>query len=284
MSEIFIEKYNINFSSSDRDNLSDKSPLNFTVWLNDDKSKSTIYRSFKNIKKINFNHIVFPSYVQLIKLQVTDTDPLYDNIITVLTDVDVSNNDQLTFDSDTYEICNAYIDGLSYVNFTINKNINESFEFINDGGTITVYKYIPITIDSPGNRIQYLSIHPCDNTQIYSTHNKNIFRYLFPKLKTGTDLYTFTRQSSITYPNNNLLQIKKLMVQLMNNRGEPMIINNLDHNYGSHSNVELNDESDYSHPKYYLRHPLNPMYQLDIFMSIECFEKRLQLQSVFNNK
>jgi hypothetical protein len=69
---------------------------------------------------------------------------------------------------------------------------------------------------------------------------------------------------------------------MMNNQGEPMIINNLDHNYGAYSEPELNEETDYSHPRYYLRHPLNPSFQLDLFISIECFEKKLTLQSVFN--
>ena len=111
-----------------------------------------------------------------------------------------------------------------------------------------------------------------------------MFKYLFPKLKSGSDLYTFTRESTITYPNNNLLQIKKLVVQLMNNQGEPMFINNLDYNYGTYSKSEFHEETLYNHPKYYLRHPLNPLFQFDIFISIECFEKKLMMQSVFNNK
>jgi hypothetical protein len=121
MSEIYLEKYSINFSSSDRDDTSDKSPLNFTVWLNDEKSKSNIYRSFKNIKKVNFNHIVFPSYVQIIKSKVTNTDPSYNDIVTVLSDLNANNNDQLTLGLNTYEICNVHVDGATYINFTINK-------------------------------------------------------------------------------------------------------------------------------------------------------------------
>lgn len=282
MSKIYLEKYSISFSSSNRDDKSDKSPLNFTVWLNDEKNKSNIYRSFKNIKKVNFEHVVFPNYMQLIKTEVLNTDPSYNDIITVMSGFSSNINDQLTLGTNTYEICNAHTNIGTHINFTINGNTLESFEHINTSGSITIYKYTPISIDSPGNRIQFLSIHPCDNTHIYSTKNKNIFRYLFPKLKSGSDLYMYTRASTITYPNGNLLQMKKLIVQLMDNQGNPMNINNLDYNYGTYSAKSLNEDSDYSHPTYYLRHPLNPHFQLDIFISIECYEKKLELNSVFN--
>lgn len=283
MSKVYLEKYSINFSSSDRDYISDKSPLNYTVWFNDEKSKSCIYRSFKNIKKINFEHVVFPNYVQLLKQEYLSTDASYNDIVTTLQDLSATINTQIVSSENTYEICNKLIDGSTIINFTMNGIVNESFEYIDDGANITIYKYKPVSIDSPGNRIQFLSIHPCDNTQIYTTRNKNVFRYLFPKLKHGSDLYLYTRKSSITYPDNNTLQINKLVVQLLDLNGEPLIINNLDQNFDNYTESNLNETVDYNHPNHYLRHPLNPNFQLTIFMSLECFERKLSMNSVLNN-
>lgn len=283
MSKVYLEKYSINFSSSDRDHNSDKSPLNYTVWFNNEKNKSCIYRSFKNIKKINFEHVIFPNYIQLVKREYLATDISYNDIITTLQDLNATINTQIVSSENTYEICNKLIDGSTVINFTMNGVNNESFEYINDGSNVTIYKYKPISIDSPGNRIQFLSIHPCDNTQIYTTRNKNVFRYLFPKLKYGSDLYLYTRKSSIIYPDNNTLQIHKLVVQLLDLNGEPLVINNLDQNFSDYTEPKLNETVDYNHPNYYLRHPMNPNFQLTIFMSLECFERKLSMNCVLNN-
>jgi len=281
MSKLHLEKYSINFSSSNRDEQMDRSPLNFTVWLNDEKSKSSIYRSFKNIKKINFEHVNFPSYIQLHKFKVSDNDPSYNDIITALSTLSPVVDKQLILNSNTYEICNIFTNNMTSINFTINGNKNICYEYINNLNVISVYKYCPISIDSAGNRIQFLSIHPCDNTQIYTTKNKNIFKYLFPKLKSGSDLYLFSRKSTIIYPDNNTLQMKKLVIKLLDLQSEPIVINNLDYSTNAYSTLMLNEEPKYSHPNYYLRHPFNPKFQLDIFMSIECFEKHLILNTVF---
>ena len=69
-------------------------------------------------------------------------------------------------------------------------------------------------MDTLGNRVQYLSIWPCDNTQIYSTKNTDVFKIMFPKLSKGSDLYMFTKKSSIIYPKNRLLDIKKMVIIL----------------------------------------------------------------------
>ena len=106
---------------------------------------------------------------------------------------------------------------------------------------------------------------------------------MFPKLKYGSDLYLFTRKSSIMYPDNNTLQINKLVVQLLDLNGEPIKINNLDQTFDNYAEPNLNTNPDYNHPKYYLRHPLNPNFQLTIFMSLECFERKLSMNSVLNN-
>lgn len=271
MNTTVLTKYDVNFSSSDRDMLFDKSPLNFNVWFNGERSKSNIYKSFKNIKSVQLEHVTFPSYIQLNKERINESNEYYNDINNIINN-DVEINNQYTYNGNTFEICNIIEkDGITYINFTINMDTLSSYEWIKNGDNISLYKYVPITIDSVSNRIHYMSISPCDNVQIYSTKHNNFFRYMFPKMKTGSDLYLYTRKSKISYTSNNLLNMNRIIVKIMNTTGEPITIDNLDFLYSSHNDFIL----DYTSPQHYIRHPLNAKYQIDIFLKVECYEKSI---------
>ena len=54
----------------------------------------------------------------------------------------------------------------------------------------------------------------------------------------------------------------------------------MDYNFSSHIEYDLHDSKDYSHPNYYLRHPLNPRYQMDIFMRVGIYEREMILPNI----
>lgn len=277
-----LNEYCINLNSINRDISVNENPLKFTVWLNDDHRTSTLNRYFTNVKFVNFEYIIFPYYIKLTKTKMKTTNSLYNDIITILPSTgDV--NTQTTYNSNTYEICNKVITDISTVNFTMNSDISNSYEYINNAGTITVNIYSPIKIDSPGNHIQYISIQPCDNKYVFNTTgNSNYFRHVFPKLKKTSDLYLSTKKSYIEFKNSELLDIKKINVELLDLNCNAITISNLDYNTQTYSEIGLNETPSYTHPTYYLRHPFNPKFQIDIFLKVGCCERKVIKESVFN--
>lgn len=273
----------INLNSVNRDLRVNKNPLNFTVWLNDDHGSSSIKKRFTHIKFINFEYIVFPSCIQLLKQKMLDGNILKADIITLFSGLTQNLNEQYILNDKTYEICNKVInDNKTTYNFTINENKEISYEYINDNSIITINIYTPVLLSTPGNHIQYISIQPCDNKYIYSTKNGDFFKYVFPKLKTTSDLYTSSKKSFIQFKNNELLEMKRIYVQLLNNNCQPIIIHNLDNDYSAHGYKTLNEAVDYSSPSYYPRHPLNPKFQIDIFLKIGNYEQQLTFNNIFS--
>jgi hypothetical protein len=271
---IEINHHCINLNSINRDLNVNKNPLKFTVWMNDDHGSSSINKSFSNVKFINFEYIVFPKYIKLLKQKMKTNDALFSDIITIMA-TDPNINTQVTLNNKTYEICNK-VDTI--INFTINQNKNISYEYI-DNSTINIY--LPISLSTIGNEIQYISIQPCDNKYIYSTKQKNFFKYVFPKLNKTSDMFLSTKKSYVTFKDSELLELKRIYIELLDSNCEPIIINNLDHDYSAHIEKGLNIDVDYNDPSYYLRHPLNPDLQIDIFMKIGQYEQGLIKTSAF---
>jgi|SaaInlStandDraft_4_1057021.scaffolds.fasta_scaffold18923_1 hypothetical protein len=271
---IEVNNHCININSVNRDLLANRNPMKFTVWMNDDHGSSSINKSFDNIKFINFEYIVFPKYIKMLKAKMKVTNSLFTDIITVMGGT-VTVNNQITLNNKTYEICNKVG---SIVNFTIDGILTTSYEYIND---TTVNIYTPININTMGNEIQYISLQPCDNKYIYSTKNKNFFKYVFPKLNKTSDMFLSTKKSYIEFKKSELLSLKRIFVELLDSQCEPIIIDNLDYEFQSHNIKGLHEDVDYTDPSYYLRHPLNPNFQIDIFLKIGQYEQGLLKQSSF---
>ena len=283
--DIQIEEFDLNLFSGDRDLDINKNPLNFIIWLNQQNSnnrKCHLPRVFKNIKYINFEHIIFPKFIQLIKVSMIN-DLSYNQIINdiannIFTDISLNLN-LINTSFLNYQICNVK-NTLNFlqINFTINNRSNVIYEYTNNNNIIILDKYYGIPTNSPGNHIQYISIHPTNNKFILNTKYKSIFRPVFPKLKSNTDLYTAIKKSLIIYKNTDLLNIYKININLLDHNYNPIIINNLDY-YVDNNKCSCDiGRKKYSCPCYYLRHPLNPKFQLELFIKIGC------LIQTFNKK
>lgn len=278
---VVLQEYSINVNSSKRDVLLNKSPLNFTTWLNDIKDKSNICRAFKNVKYISIDHITFPNFIQLVKHIMPTNDSLYDVIDQVMDDLTSVINEQYDVDGITFEICNKYSkNGTTNINFTINENRTTLYEYEKSSTGFIIYVYSPVRITDVPNPVQFISIQPFDNSAIYNTNGHNIFKYVLPKLKKDTELYSYLRKNKTTFRDCNLQNLIKMQVALLDNNSEHIKVNNLDYDYSISTKYSLNEPRDYSSPEYYLRHPLNPRYQVDVFLCIGCYEKEMKL-SVF---
>ena len=286
--DIQIDEHDININSIDRDTNINFNPLNFTVWLNPGptKTKSFLPRVFKNVKYINFEHIVFPKYIQLNKFNFL-SDPSSNLIIN-----DISNN--FTFNANhndniskinlnilDYQICNVISrDNYLEVSITINFKKSIVYTYIRINDIITLDKFKGIYTNSPGNHIQYICIQPTNNKFIYNTKNKSVFRQVFPKLTKNSSLYIGIKKSFIVYKNTDLLNVYKLDIKLLDFNYEPIIINNLDHNIETNKCLcNLDDTIKYSCSCYYLRHPLNLNFQIDIFLKFGCLIQDLNKKS-----
>lgn len=210
---IEINEHCINLNSVNRDLLANKNPLKFTVWMNDDHGTSSINKSFSNVKFINFEYIVFPQYIKLLKTKMKITNPLFIDIINMSKN-EIKVNEQITINNNTFEICNKLN---TVINFTINKNKNITYEYIND--TI-INIYTPTLLSTIGNEIQYISIQPCDNKYIYSTKNKNFFKYVFPKLNKISDMFLSIKKSYVEFNKSDLLELKRIYVELLDSQCE----------------------------------------------------------------
>jgi len=278
-----LNSYCVNLNSINRDMTVDKNPLKFTVWMNDDHKTSTISRFFKHVKYIIFEYIIFPNYISLNKYKITTVDSLYNTIHTDIGDLNVDVNMQYTFGDNTYEICNKVINGnKTTINFTMNIDKTISYEYINNNSTIIINYYSGIATNTPGNFIQYMSIQPCDNKYIFNTKNATYFRQVFPKLVPTSDIFIAIKNSYVLFKPCELLDVKRLNIELLDLNCKPIVINNLDYDYKAHIPVGLNETVQYTDPSYYLRHPLNHNFQIDIFLKIGCYEQSAETINPFN--
>jgi len=281
---IELNNYCVNLNSINRDLTIDKNPLKFTIWMNDDHNTSTVNRFFTHIKFIKFEHIVFPYYISLNKYKINESNALYNTINTNLSDLNVDVNEQYTFNNNTYEICNKVIvDNITTINFTMNGITTTSYEYINNDSTITINYYSGIQINTIGNHIQYMSIAPSDNKYIFNTKNGTYFRHVFPRLDPTSDLYTDMKLSYVKFKDSELIDVKRLNVELLDLNCKPILISNLDYNYQGHNVIGLNETRQFTDPEYYLRHPLNSKFQIDIFMNIACYEQSIDEINPFNS-
>jgi hypothetical protein len=291
--DIQIEEHDVNLFSGDRDISINTNPLNFSVWLNpgNTRTKSFLPCVFKNVKYINFEHIIFPKYIQLNKF--TTSSDISANIYSS----DMSNNLlSITIDSDIaslidiniiYQICNVIKTNLlTEINFTVNYDNNVIYTFIynNQNKSYILDKYIPVCTKL-NSAIQYICIQPTNNKFIYNTKSINIFRQVFPKLNSDSDLFYAIKKSFIVYKNTDLLNIYKFDIKLLDSNYQPIIIQNLDINAdincGCKCNLATNDIK-YSCKCYYLRHPLYQGFQLELFLKLGVLVQELNKKTYFN--
>lgn len=281
-SETVLNDYSINVNSSKRDVMLNNLPTEFTIWINDYKDKSCIARSFKNVKYIAIEHIVFPNYIQMIKQILPVTDILYNDINDMMNDLSAEINYQYEYNGNSYEICNKNIkNGSTYINFTINQNKEKVFEYVKTESTYVIYTYVPISIDKIPNSVQYISLKQFDNEQIYNTHGHNMFKFILPRLKKDINLYSYLKRHITVFRDSNVQNLNKMQITLLDSNSQKIIINGFDFDYTTNKNYGLNEDKDYSSPEYYLRHPLNPRFQVDIFFRIGCYEKEIYIENVF---
>lgn len=251
-------EYCLIINSKDRNIESFKNPLDFTVLFNSETSN--IQKIYRNVKYIGFENVILPRFIQLNKFIMSNTDTSKNILIDFFNNNQIEINKQYNVDTFSIEICN--INNTS-INFTINQNNIISYEFLINTNIINIYK--PVCMSSPGNNIQYILLNPCTNKYILNTKSKDIFRYVLPKLNIDSDLYLYNRKSYIVYKDSELIDMKRVTVQLLNSDHKQMVINNLDYN--------VNNNGEYSNPEYYLRHPLNPKYQIELFLNVGLYEK-----------
>jgi hypothetical protein len=274
--DIDITEYNINLQSGDRYHNIEPNPLNFTVYLRpyDTKNISFLPLTFKNVKFLHFENIIFPSYIQLSKFSTT-TDTDYGQILNDISNSfilnDITNINKINTDILNYQICNV-VQNLNYVevNFTLNLVNTVVYNYINNNNVKTLVKYSGLLYSD--SKIAYISIQPMNDKYIYSTKNISIFRPVFPRMKSTTSLCSSIRKSFIVYKNTDLLNINKFSIKLLDQDCNQIIINNLDYTVTSTS-CTCSNVKDYSCKCYYLRHPLNTNFQIDIFLKIGCFEQ-----------
>ena len=290
--DIQIEEHDINLFSGDRDISTNTNPLKFSVWLNpgNTRTKSFLPRLFKNVKYINFEHIIFPKFIQLNKF--TTSSDISANIYSS----DMSNNLlSITIDSEitslininiTYQICNIVKTTLlTEINFTVNYDNYVIYTFIynNQNKTYILDKYIPVCTKS-NSAIQYICIQPTNNKFIYNTKSINIFRQVFPKLNPDSDLFYAIKKSFIVYKNTDLLNIYKFDIKLLDSNYQPIIIQNLDMNINVNSKCNCNlatEDIKYSCKCYYLRHPLYEGFQLELFLKLGVLVQELNKKTYF---
>lgn len=280
---INIIEYHVNLNSNDRILEIDKNPLEFTIFLNQSNNYNTDWyfpETYKNIKYINIEHIVFPFYYQLFKYNVI-SDETNNNILLDISNSFILNdpnninkiNTQIITDNNSYEICNVYqVNNLLQVNFTINLDKLICYCYTNNSITQILDKYIGFSIQNPGNYINYISLYTINNKYIFSTSQCSFTLDVYPKMKLNSNLYIASKKSFIVYKNCDLITINKFSIKLLDNQFNPIIIKNLDYNinYNLKNCYCSYDIINYSCKCYYLRHPLNKFFQIDIFLKVGC--------------
>jgi hypothetical protein len=215
------------------------------------------------------------TYYQLLKTSSTNNTIISDISSIFLLNFDNYNkiNTEITILNQTYQICNIF-QKYNYieVNFTINQDKYISYSFINNNNIILLYYYKGFTIKNPDNFINYISINQTENKFIYSTKNIPFYKDVYPKLKINSELYVATRKSYVVYNNSNLANFNKFTIKLFNSSFKQILIDNLDYNinYNFICNCDL-ETLNFSCKCYYLRHPLNKFFQIDLFLKIGCY-------------
>ena len=163
------------------------------------------------------------------------------------------------------------------VNFTLNGDPTVVYEYYDNMGTKIINKYAPIGMETFNNHIQYLSLENMDNKFMFSTTNKNMFKPIFPRLKTSCDKFLAARKESLVYNDDDLLNLNRLYIKIMDRCNESVIINNLDTTCNTNGcNCSPFEDPLFSCQCYYLRHPLNEKFQIDIFIKLGMYARRIK--------
>lgn len=254
----------LHINSVDRDSKIYSSPFNFTIVFSD--PTSNIQKTFKNVKYVGFENVLFPHCIQINKFLLTDNDMINELLDFFINNQNININDQysnlnyLKFKS--IEICNK---DSKTINFTLNEYSNKCYEWIIDNNTFNYY--IPVfTCES--DSLQYINFKEINNPYIASTKNKLIYKYFYPKIRQDSEIYQSSRKSYVTYKNNELVKLSRLSIELLDINMNLLTVNNFDYNCNNNGIYGKN---------YYIRHPLNPKFQLELFLNVGTIEKNLSL-------
>ena len=271
----------INFSSADRDLTYDENPFSFKVRGAPMNGSHTSYlpKTFSRISSLKIEQIIYPQNVNIYKTYVIDD--------TILLDL----KDQFPYDKfgekfhiqkidrellDKYQICNVYEEessGTLFVNFTVQSDKTNVYEFITNGTSDILNKYFPESIQTSKNHLQYIHIDGLDTSLTHTTNELNsrvqVLRQIFPRYKQCCDEFYESKKSNVYFHSEQ--KINDIRLKILNAQYQEIVLENQDFNVQNPSKCSCSSFADpvYSCACYYLRHPYHTKNQIDIFMSLK---------------
>lgn len=268
----YIHEHNMIIDSMDRNIDVYTNPLNFTVKLHplqNDIMPYIIRPPINNVKYINVLNVMLPLYHNLHKI-VTNTD----NDFKTFVDQNIDSfkiGDDIVYQKDTIQICNIYKENNNWeINYTINKEKNPSFSLVKNNTDYKTYKY---NYFLQKEKVVYLNIKEFNDYNTYSTSDLRMCAPLYPRYVTKKFINYKIKKGLILFKNSDLRKISRLEISFTDDNNQIIKIPLLD-NKVLRKNCYCNENctEDYSCSCYYLRHPYNPMWQVQLIIKLGVVE------------
>jgi len=284
-----LSQYSIIVDSIDRNFTVFPNPFQFNIIFNGDKFNNSpvIQKKFKDIKYIKLDNLTLPNEYDPIIKESQTKDSTYDDLFDYfeLNKEFLVNNDYIN--TKNIRITSTYISDNSWCfNFNLatsetDTDINNVYEIDSNGN---YFKYYLGTSSRKisDDRMFYVYI-PEIKSQNYTTSNKNV---TFFCQCTGTNDYTLLTNVYPTfmfYKDSKLELANKYTVKITDRSGKVYKTNNLDYNSNQNNCSCDPDIIDYSCRCTYIRHPLNPRYQVMLQFKIGTFEDDIYKELLTNN-
>lgn len=267
-----VNEHNIIIDSADRDISVYKNPLKFTVKLNPLSSDNKPYiptSTIKNLKYLQVVNVMLPLHYQIHRKQINNDNILIDFIETHI--VNWNNNFEIDYNNKKIQICNIDFKNNDEweINYTIDEKKIPLYCIIKYNNQYITYEYNYIERLLQNKKNIFLCIEEYNNKNVLSTDSNNKFiAPLHPK-KIRNNFILYNIKNRILFKNSNLSQLTSLNITLKDHNGETLQIPFLDLNITYlHKLCNCSNKLNYSCSCYYLRHPLNPLWQMHLIIKV----------------
>lgn len=306
------KEYDLIIDNSDRDYTFYKNPYDIIVRFNPTDTTISPYINRKGlhyIKYILIDNIRLPLYYTL-----TRTSVEIDNIILSIIDTNITNTfnlnnlsgNQLQFtlnriqniysnkeyeievgesELKKFQVCNfTYTDNNNWeCNYTINLDNSKVYSFVRKLGSNTlVYYSVSNELRLDNANMIYLQIKELNTNNITTDNTLSFYAPLYPKKITkniNPMIQLDCKKNLKIYKDTNLQNIDKLSLCFYDNNFNKLTNNFLDNTVNQNTRLCTCSPENikYSCPCYYLRHPMNPQWAVNMLFKVGGYEKNFTI-------
>jgi hypothetical protein len=266
MSVPYLHSKSVPYLIDEKQIIIDSHDRNITIYKNPYNMVIDIDPKIKTVKYVTIDNIVLPYLYELI------AEPQsVGSYSTLISAIDASANVlskdmETTIGGKTIQICNYTIDGIYWdINYTENRDNTTVFNINKRNNTVIKY-YIGSSYIS--NKVIFLQVNEIKANLVSTSSLDNNTIQLYPKKIIADSLWFKIKRDSIVLKNNEVMTVSKLSIRFIDDNNVTLQVYNLDYT----TTTDKYNTNTYSSPKYYIRHPLYPKWQVHLVLKLGVIE------------